>query len=181
MPPVSIGPVPSSSSDLSLESLLRNLKSNSNTTSLPSTSSSIAAGRHQEDEHELFVQAVQAIVTSDESQFHSNSSASSITGEMRIDDDDGSQPSTSGRSQLNKYVFDRYESHSSEDRDHSLEDLISRLIATQQQSSHPDSANLLTGQLLSIDRFLLIATHFLKAIYVNHSCVCSNPFRSSPI
>jgi hypothetical protein len=32
-----------------------------------------------------------------------------------------------------KFLFDKYESHSSDDRDHSLEDLIARLIATQQQ------------------------------------------------
>jgi hypothetical protein len=35
-----------------------------------------------------------------------------------------------------KFLYDKYESHSSEDRDHSLEDLISRLIATQQQSNN---------------------------------------------
>jgi hypothetical protein len=35
-----------------------------------------------------------------------------------------------------KILFDKYESHSSEDRDQSLEDLISRLLATQQQTNN---------------------------------------------
>ena len=125
----------SSSSDISIEVLLRNLRMNSNTASLPSTSSSILAGKHYDEDQEQFIRAVQAIVTSDESQFQSNSSASSTTAEIQAEEDEKSHRSTSDRSNHGKVFFDKYESHSSEDRDHSLEDLISRLVATQQQSS----------------------------------------------
>ena len=123
----------SSSSDLSIESLLKNLRPTSNTGSLPSTSSSMYAGRHKEDDHEQFVQAVQAIVTSDESQFQSPSPSSSA---IVIEDDERSHGTMSDDTNRGRGLFDKYESHSSEDRDHSLEDLISRLVAAQQQSKH---------------------------------------------
>ena len=120
----------SSSSDISIESLLKNLRITSNTTSIPSTSaSSIYAGKQQEDDHEQFAQAVQAIITSDESQSQSSSSG------IAIEDDERSHGTISDDTNKGKILLDRYESHSSEDRDHSLEDLISRLVATQQQSS----------------------------------------------
>lgn len=120
----------SSSSDLSIESLLKNLRTTSNTASIPSTASSIYAGKHQEDDHEQFVQAVQAIVTSEESQLHSSSSG------IAIEDDERSHGTMSDDTHKGKFFLDRYESHSSEDRDHSLEDLIARLVAAQQQSNH---------------------------------------------
>ncbi|CAF4290494.1 unnamed protein product, partial [Rotaria sordida] len=102
----------------------------SNTASIPSTTSSIYAGKQHEDDHEQFVQAVQAIVTSDESQLQSSSSG------IAIEDDERSHGTMSDDTNKGKFLFDKYESHSSEDRDHSLEDLISRLVATQQQSNH---------------------------------------------
>lgn len=40
-----------------------------------------------------------------------------------------------------KNFFDRYESHSSEDRDQSLENLIARLLAAQQQSNNKSLQN----------------------------------------
>jgi hypothetical protein len=127
LPQNSTCPIVSSSSDLSIESLLKNLRPTSNTASIPSTSSSIYAGKQQEDDHEQFVQAVQAIVTSDESQSQSSSSG------IAIDDDERSHGAASDDTNKGKILFDKYESHSSEDRDQSLEDLISRLLATQQQ------------------------------------------------
>jgi len=132
LPQNSTYPMVSSSSDISIESLLKNLRPTSNTTSIPSASSSIYAVKQQEDDHEQFAQAVQAIVTSDESQFHSTVSSSSSA--IVIEDDDRSHGTTSDNRE--KVFYDRYSSHSSEDRDHSLEELISRLISTQQQSNN---------------------------------------------
>ena len=120
----------SSSSDLSIESLLKNLRPASNSASIPSTSPSIYAGKQEEDDHEQFAQAVQAIVTSDESQLQSSSSG------IAIEDDERSHGTTSDDMNRGKFLFDKYESHSSEDRDHSLEELISRLLATQQQQAN---------------------------------------------
>ncbi len=88
------------------------------------------AGKQQEDDHEQFAQAVQAIITSDESQSQSSSSG------IAIEDDERSHGTISDRTNKENFLFDKYESHSSEDRDHSLEDLISRLIATQQQPNN---------------------------------------------
>jgi len=131
LPQNSTCPIVSSSSDLSIESLLKNLRPTSNTGSIPSTTSSIYAGKHQEDDdHEQFVQAVQAIVTSDESQLQSSSSG------IAIEDDERSHGTVSDDMNKGKILFDKYESHSSEDRDQSLEDLISRLLATQQQTNN---------------------------------------------
>jgi hypothetical protein len=130
IPQNSTYPIVSSSSDLSIESLLKNLRTTSNPASIPSTSSSIYAGKQREDDHEQFVQAVQAIVTSDESQLQSSSSG------IAIEDDEKSHETISDDINKDKFLFDKYESHSSDDRDHSLEDLISRLIATQQQSNN---------------------------------------------
>ena len=56
-----------------------------------------------------------------------------------MEDDDRSHETTSDEINRDKFLLDKYESHSSDDRDHSLEDLISRLIATQQQS-HQDQS-----------------------------------------
>ena len=122
----------SSSSYLSIESLLKNLRPTSNTASIPSASSSIYAGKQREDDHEQFAQAVQAIVTSDESQ----SQASPSSSRIHIEDDQRSHGNTSDDINHEKIFFDKYESHSSEDRDQSLENLISRLLAAQQQSSN---------------------------------------------
>jgi hypothetical protein len=128
LPQTSTCPRVSSSSDISIESLLKNLRTTNNTASIPSTSSSIIyTGKQQEDDHEQFAQAVQAIITSDES--HSQSSSSGIA----IEDDEKSHGTTSDETNKGKFLFDKYESHSSEDRDHSLEELISRLISAQQQ------------------------------------------------
>ncbi|CAF3388493.1 unnamed protein product [Rotaria sp. Silwood1] len=135
LPQTSIFPMASSSSDISIESLLKNLRTTSNTASIPSTTSSIYAGKQHEDDHEQFVQAVQAIVTSDESQLQSSSSG------IAIEDDERSHGTMSDDTNKEKFLFDKYESHSSEDRDHSLEDLISRLVATQQQSNHKKYQN----------------------------------------
>ena len=123
-------PIGSSSSDLSIDSLLKNLRTTSNTISIPSTSSSIYAGKQCEDDCEIFAQAVQAIVTSDESQLQSSSSG------IAIEDEERSLGATSDDTNKGKFLFDKFESHSSEDRDQSLEDLISRLVTNQQQSSH---------------------------------------------
>jgi hypothetical protein len=131
LPQNSTCPMVSSSSDLSIESLLKNLRPTSNTTSIPSASSSMYAGKQQEDDHDQFAQAVQAIVTSDESQFHSSSSSAIV-----IEDDERSHVTVSDDTNKGKTFYDKYESHSSEDRDHSLEELISRLVATQQQSNN---------------------------------------------
>jgi len=130
LPQISTHPMVSSSSDLSIESLLKNLRTTSNTASIPSTSSSMYAGKQQEDDHEQFAQAVQAIITSDESQSQSSSSG------IAIEDDERSHGTISDQTNKGNFLFDKYESHSSEDRDHSLEDLISRLIATQQQPNN---------------------------------------------
>ncbi|CAM4916756.1 unnamed protein product [Rotaria socialis] len=135
LPQKSTCPMVSSSSDLSIESLLKNLRTTSNTASIPSTTSSIYAGKQHEDDHEQFMQAVQAIVTSDESQLQSSSSG------IAIEDDERSHGTMSDDTHKGKFLFDKYESHSSEDRDHSLEDLISRLVATQQQSNHKQYQN----------------------------------------
>jgi hypothetical protein len=121
-----------SSSDFSLDSLLRNLRTHSNTGSVPSTSPSILTSKQHEDDHERFAQAVQAIVTTDESQ--SQSSTSSTSG-IAMRDDDRSRRSSYDDSNAGRVLFDKYESHSSEDRDPSLEDLICRLVAAQQQQS----------------------------------------------
>ncbi|UJR35090.1 hypothetical protein I4U23_027865 [Adineta vaga] len=131
LPQTTMCPIVSPISDVSIESLLKNLRLTNNTTSIPSSSaSSIYAGKRQRDDHEQFVQAVQAIVTSDDS--HSQSSSSSG---IAIEDDDKSHETMSDDTQKERerIHLDKYESHSSEDRDHSLEDLISRLVATQQQ------------------------------------------------
>jgi hypothetical protein len=131
IPQNSTCPMVSSSSDGSIESLLKNLRITNNTTSVPSSSaSSIYAGKRHIDDHEQFAQAVQAIVTSDESQLQSSSSG------IAIEDDERSHETMSDDTNKGKMLFDKYESHSSEDRDHSLEDLISRLVATQQQSNN---------------------------------------------
>jgi hypothetical protein len=130
LPQNSTCPIVSPSSDLSIESLLKNLRTTNNTASIPSTSSSIYTGKQQEDDHEQFAQAVQAIITSDESQSQSSSSG------IAIEDDERSHGTTSDDANRGKFLFDKYESHSLEDRDHSLEDLISRLIATQQQANN---------------------------------------------
>ena len=118
----------SSSSDLSIESLLKNLRTTSNPASIPSTSSSIYANKQNDDEHELFAQAVQAIITSDESQLQTSTSSAV----MLIDDHDKTNETSSDDFNKNKVLLDKYDGHSSEDRDRSLEDLISRLIANQQ-------------------------------------------------
>ena len=125
----------SSSSYLSIESLLKNLRPTSNTASIPSASSSIYAGKQREDDHEQFAQAVQAIVTSDESQSQASPSSAS-SSRIHIEDDQRSHGNTSDDINHEKTFFDKYESHSSEDRDQSLENLISRLLAAQQQSSN---------------------------------------------
>ncbi|CAF2111069.1 unnamed protein product [Rotaria magnacalcarata] len=135
LPQKSTYPMVSSSSDLSIESLLKNLRTTSNTASIPSTTSSIYAGKQHKDDHDQFIQAVQAIVTSDESQLQSSSSG------IAIEDDERSHGTMSDDTHKGKFLFDKYESHSSEDRDHSLEDLISRLVATQQQSNHKQYQN----------------------------------------
>lgn len=130
-PQNSTGVMISSSSYLSIESLLKNLRPTSNTASIPSTSSSIYAGKQREDDHEQFAQAVQAIVTSDESQSQASSSS-----RMHIEDDQRSHGNISDDINHEKTFFDKYESHSSEDRDQFLENLISLLLAAQQQSSN---------------------------------------------
>ena len=81
----------SSSSDLSIESLRKNLRPTSNTASIPSasSSSSIDAGKQREDDHAQFTQAVQAIVTSDEAQSTASSSR------IHIEDDQRSHGNTS--------------------------------------------------------------------------------------
>ena len=135
LPQNSTGVMISSSSDLSIESLLKNLRPTSNTASIPSASSSIYAGKQREDDHEQFAQAVQAIVTSDESQSQTSPSSAS-SSRIHIDDDQRSHGNTSDDINQEKTFFDKYESHSSEDRDQSLENLISRLLAAQQQSSN---------------------------------------------
>lgn len=121
--------VASSSSDISIESLLKNLRTTNNTASVPSASSSIYAGKHHENDHEQFAQAVQAIVTSDESQLQSSSSG------IAIEDDDRSHGTASDDTNKGRFLFDKYESHSADDRDQSLEDLITRLVTIQQQSN----------------------------------------------
>ncbi|CAF1185355.1 unnamed protein product [Adineta steineri] len=125
-------PMVSSSSDISIESLLKNLRMTNNTGSIPSSSASsvYAAGKRQTDDHEQFAQAVQAIVSSDESQLQTSSSG------IAIEDDERSHETMSDDTNRGRLLYERYESHSSEDRDHSLEDLISRLLATQQQSNN---------------------------------------------
>ena len=130
LPQNSTCPIVSSSSDLSIESLLKNLRTTNNTASIPSTSSSMYAGKQQEDDHEQFAQAVQAIITSDDTSSQSSSSG------IAIEDDERSHETLSDDANKEKFLYDKYESHSSEDRDHSLEDLISRLIAAQQQANN---------------------------------------------
>ncbi|CAF1578036.1 unnamed protein product, partial [Adineta ricciae] len=126
----------SPTSDVSIESLLKNLRMTNNTTSFPSSAaSSVYTGKRQRDDHEQFVQAVQAIVSSDECQSQTSSSG------IAIEDDDKSHETMSNGSSRERVHFDKYESHSSEDRDHSLEDLISRLVATQQQQQQQQSNN----------------------------------------
>ena len=99
------------------------------------SSSSIYAGKQREDDHEQFAQAVQAIITSDESQSQV-SSLSPSSSRIQIEDDQRSHGNTSDDINQDKNFFDRYESHSSEDRDQSLENLIARLLAAQQQSNN---------------------------------------------
>lgn len=93
------------------------------------------AGKQREDDHEQFAQAVQAIVTSDESRSQVSSSPAS-SSRIHIEDDLRSHGNTSDDINQEKTFFDKYESHSSEDRDQSLENLISRLLAAQQQSNN---------------------------------------------
>ena len=131
LPQTTSAAIVSPTSDVSIESLLKNLRMTNNTTSVPSSAaSSVYTGKRQRDDHEQFVQAVQAIVSSDECQSQTSSSG------IAIEDDDKSHETLSNGSSRERVRLDKYESHSSEDRDHSLEDLISRLVATQQQSNN---------------------------------------------
>ncbi|CAF1025054.1 unnamed protein product, partial [Didymodactylos carnosus] len=114
-----------SNHDCSIESLLLNYKNNFNhqaTATTTTTSSSQNLVNHQpldlKDDWN-FVQAVSAIVsTSEDEEGESSSSATPTISRLRLD---------------------RYDSHSSEDRDHSLEELISRLKATQNKDQQPQN------------------------------------------
>ena len=161
LPQPSTCPVVSPSSDVSIESLLKNLRITTNTGSIPSSSaSSIYAGKRQTDDHEQFAQAVQAIITSDESQLQSSSSG------IAIEDDERSHETMSDDTNKGRMLFDKYESHSSEDRDHSLEDLISRLVATQQQSKN----NKYQGRsLVNIIRFISETVFFYLEVFTLRS------------
>ena len=101
----------SSLSDLFIESFLRNLRPTSQTTSIPSSSPSLIAAVDHRDGHdqqeEAFLQAVQAIVTPQESQLPSSSSSSS--GIVVGDDVDRSGSDVDQRGA--KFQSQRYESH----------------------------------------------------------------------
>ena len=102
----------SSLSDLFIESFLRNLRPTSQTTSIPSSSPSLIAAVDHRDGHdqqeEAFLQAVQAIVTPQESQLPSSFSSSS-SGIVVGDDVDRSGSDADQRGA--KFQSQRYESH----------------------------------------------------------------------